>query len=49
MVGGAELRCWFESGESVVLGPDIVQQTTEKVKLIQEKNESVVESTKELS
>jgi len=23
--------CWFESGESVVLGPDIVQQTTEKV------------------
>jgi len=29
--------CWFESDESVVLGPDIVQQTTEKVKLIQEK------------
>jgi len=29
--------CWFESGESVVLGPDIVQQTTEKVNLIQEK------------
>ena len=29
--------CWFESGESVVLGPNIVQQTTEKVKLIQEK------------
>ena len=29
--------CWFESGESVVLGPDIVEQTTEKVKLIQEK------------
>jgi len=29
--------CWFESGESVVLGPDIVQQTTEKVKMIQEK------------
>jgi len=29
--------CWFESGESVVLGPDIVHQTTEKVKLIQEK------------
>jgi len=28
---------WFESGESVVLRPDIVQQTTEKVKLIQEK------------
>src|SRR4030042_5224463 len=31
------LLCLFESGESVVLGPDIVQQTTEKVKLIQEK------------
>jgi len=29
--------CRFESGESVVLGPDIVQQTTEKVKLIEEK------------
>jgi len=29
--------CWFKSGESVVLGPDIVQQTIEKVKLIQEK------------
>ncbi|CAJ2627718.1 unnamed protein product [Trifolium pratense] len=29
--------CWFESGESVVLGPEIVRQTTEKVKLIREK------------
>jgi len=29
--------CWFESGENVVLGPRIVQQTTEKVKMIQEK------------
>jgi len=29
--------CWFESSESVILGPDIVQQTTEKFKLIQEK------------
>ena len=29
--------CWFETGESVVLGPEIVQQTTEKVKMIQEK------------
>jgi len=28
--------CWFESGENVVLGPEIVQQTTEKVKMIQE-------------
>jgi len=29
--------CWFESGERVVLGPEIVQQTTEKVRMIQEK------------
>jgi len=29
--------CWFESGESVVLGPEIVHQTTEKVKLIQDR------------
>jgi len=29
--------CGYESGESVVLGPEIVQQTTEKVKLIREK------------
>jgi len=31
------LLCWYESGESVVLGPEIVQQTTEKVNLIREK------------
>jgi len=31
------LLCWFESGENVVLGPEIVQQTTKKVKMIQEK------------
>lgn len=29
--------CWHESGESVVLGPEIVQQTSEKVKMIREK------------
>ncbi|MCI69996.1 hypothetical protein A2U01_0091259, partial [Trifolium medium] len=29
--------CWFESGESAVLGPEIVQQATEKIKMIQEK------------
>ncbi|KAI5436027.1 hypothetical protein KIW84_022457 [Lathyrus oleraceus] len=29
--------CWYESGESVVVGPEIVQQTTEKIKMIQEK------------
>ncbi|KAI5390343.1 hypothetical protein KIW84_075598 [Lathyrus oleraceus] len=29
--------CWYESGESVVVGPEIGQQTTEKIKMIQEK------------
>jgi len=29
--------CWFESGECALLGPDVVQETTEKVKMIQEK------------
>ena len=29
--------CWHESGESVVLGPELIRETTEKVKLIREK------------
>jgi len=29
--------CWFELGESALLGPDVVQETTAKVKMIQEK------------
>ena len=29
--------CWHESGESSVVGPELVQQTTEKVKFIREK------------
>ncbi|MCH94056.1 retrotransposon protein, partial [Trifolium medium] len=29
--------CWHESGESMVLGPEIVQETTEKIKMIREK------------
>lgn len=29
--------CWHESGDSVVFGPEIVQQTSEKVKMIREK------------
>ncbi|XP_050908131.1 uncharacterized protein LOC127121728 [Lathyrus oleraceus] len=29
--------CWYESRKSVVPGPEIVQQTTEKVKMVQEK------------
>jgi len=29
--------CWYESSESAVLGPEIVQQTIEKVKMIQKR------------
>nr|KYP49956.1 Transposon Ty3-G Gag-Pol polyprotein [Cajanus cajan] len=29
--------CWYQDGESVVVGPELILQTTEKVKLIQEK------------
>ena len=29
--------CWLEPGEGLTLGPEVVQQTTEKVKLIQER------------
>src|SRR3954471_18447166 len=29
--------CWYEFGESAVIGPKIVQQTTEKIRMIQEK------------
>ena len=29
--------CWFQDGESVVVGPELLRQTTEKIKLIQER------------
>ena len=29
--------CWFETGENLILGPEVVQQTTEMVKMAQEK------------
>lgn len=29
--------CWYESCESMVIGPEIMQQTFEKIKIIQEK------------
>ncbi|XP_050892699.1 uncharacterized protein LOC127098211 [Lathyrus oleraceus] len=29
--------CWYESEENVVVGPEIVQQTTNKIKMIREK------------
>ncbi|XP_019431068.1 PREDICTED: uncharacterized protein LOC109338318 [Lupinus angustifolius] len=28
--------CWFEAGDNIVLEPDVVQQTTEKIRLIRE-------------
>jgi len=31
------LLCWYESGESDLLRPEVVQETIEKVKMIQEK------------
>lgn len=33
--------CWYESGKGVMIGPDIVQQITEKIKVIQEKRRSL--------
>ncbi|KAK7264749.1 hypothetical protein RJT34_32359 [Clitoria ternatea] len=29
--------CWFETGENLMLGPELVQQTTDKIKIVQEK------------
>jgi len=29
--------CWFETSENSVLGPDMIQHTTEKIKMIREK------------
>ncbi|CAI8586939.1 unnamed protein product [Vicia faba] len=29
--------CWYESGERVILGPEIIQEMTEKIKMIQER------------
>lgn len=29
--------CWYKDGENILVGPELVQQTTEKVKLIQER------------
>lgn len=29
--------CWYDSGESIVLGHEIIQQTTKKIKMVQEK------------
>ena len=31
------LLCWFQDGESVLIGPELVQQTNEKVKMIHER------------
>jgi len=29
--------CWYQDGEIVLVGPELIQQTTEKVKQIQER------------
>ncbi|CAJ2638266.1 unnamed protein product [Trifolium pratense] len=29
--------CWYETGEGAILGPEIVQETTEKIQMIREK------------
>jgi len=29
--------CWFETGENLVLGPDMIQHTIEKIKMIRKK------------
>jgi len=29
--------CWFQDGESVLIGPKLIQQTNEKVKMIKER------------
>ncbi|XP_027364443.1 uncharacterized protein LOC113871550 [Abrus precatorius] len=29
--------CWLETGESLLLGPEMIRQTTEQIKMIQEK------------
>jgi len=29
--------CWFQVGESALVGPDFVQETTEKIKMVQKK------------
>jgi len=29
--------CWFETGENLVLGPDMIQQTIEKIQMIRDK------------
>ena len=31
------LLCWGEVGESIILGPDMVRETSEKIKVIREK------------
>jgi len=34
------LLCWYQDGESVVVGPELLRQTTEKIKLIKERMET---------
>ena len=41
--------CWYESGEGVMVGPEMVQQITDKIKMIQEKMKDSQSLQKELS
>ena len=38
--------CWFQNGESVLIGPELIQQTNEKVKMIQERLKSSINRQK---
>ena len=32
-----QASCWYQNGESVLVGPELLQQTTEKVQLVRDK------------
>ena len=38
--------CWSDIGESVVIGPEMIQETVEQVKLIQQKMKAVQDRQK---
>jgi len=29
--------CWYENGNSLILGPEVIKQATDKIKMIREK------------
>jgi len=34
------LLCWYDNGKSLILGPKIIQQATDEIKMIMKKNEN---------